>query len=304
MRLVVRTFARGVRTASCPLLLVAAGVHAAERPARTPIDAAEILRRAEDVRSPDFDYALEVAIRSRSADGRSPERNATFAMVAHGKTHTMFLRRTPPVLSDSVFLIADGRHWALMPRAAKPLELLEGKVIYGEIASGDIARLDFSRSWSAALVGEERFEDDPCYKLELERTGGTGIYTRVLYWIAKSGFLPRRLEYHGTTTQRLVHMARYENYRNTSLGLRPLRMVIEGGNPWEEINVLDFSNLRRIDASPLAFSEEGMLRFRNAATENREPGSGSVITMEAVLGRLAAMPPPSSPREPAALRDK
>ncbi len=286
-----------VLTAAWPFLFGAAESPPSEPPAEGALDAAEILRRAEDVRNPDLDYALEIAIRSRSPEGKSPERTGTFTMVAHGKTRTMILRKTPPVLSDSVFMNVEGRHWVLMPRATRPLELTGGALLHGENAAGNLARMDFSTGWKATLVGEERLLDEPCAKLELTRTAGAGAYTRVLCWIARTGFLPLRLEYYGTKPERLVHMARYENYQEGSLGLRPMRMVIEGGNAWEDMSVVDFSNLRRVDASAIDFSGAGMLRFRDAATEGREPGSLSDITLEAVLGRLST-PSPAAPSQP------
>lgn len=280
--------------AALVLLFLSLGGSAAPAAADKKPDAAEILRRAEDMRNPDLDYAVEIAVRTNSPEGRVPERNATFAMVAHGKKDTLIFRRTPKILAGGVFLITGSEHWMLMPRGTKPLQFNEGQLIYGEAATADVARLDFSRGWVPTLLGEEKFEDDACYKLELKREEGTGVYTRVRYWIAKQDLLPRRLEYYGTEYERLVHMGRYENYEKGSLGLRPMRLVIEGGNPWEEINTIVFSNLRRIKTDPVSFTPEGMVRFRDTAVARQKSLEGDVA-IEDVLADLAAPAKPAAP---------
>jgi len=298
MRL-VRPLALGVVILSRPLLVLATEAPAPGKPGEARPTAAEILRRAEEIRNPDLDYAVEVAVLSRSPEGRTPERASSFTLISHGRSNTMLLRRTPPVIADSVFLIAGGKRWALMPRASKPTELVEGRVIYSEIGSSDLARLDLSAGWTVTLLGEEKFEDDPCYKLELKWSGGEELYTRVVYWIGKSGFLPRRLDFYGTKPERLLQMARYEKFQDTSLGLRPTRMVVEGGNSWEEMKILDFSDPRRAETGSVTYSPEGMMRFRDVATAKREPGAGSHASAESILAALAAPSPRPIAAEPA-----
>lgn len=261
------------------------------------LDAAEILRRAEEIRNPDADRAIEASVRMGSAEGRGPQRESSFSMVFRGRTGTMLLRRTPPVLAGSVFMIDGSKHWSLNPRQKNPVQLADGQVMFGDIQSADLARLDFSQNWRAKLVGEERFETDACYKLELSSSAGSGLYTRILYWVEKKDFLPRRLELYGTNTGRLLRMVRYEDFQRDASAIWPKKMLVEGGNPWEEMSVVSFSNPRKVDVAALSFGTAGMTRFRDAAMVTE------TAPLESVLGLLASNPvapaegAPASPQQ-------
>lgn len=268
-------------------VLVASPVLLAKEP-----DAAEILRRAEEVRNPGFDFFADVLVRTASPQGRPPERVVSFSMIASRKDRTMLLRRSPKILYAGTFLIADDKYWMLLPRSPGPKELVAGpQIVHGEIANADLMRMNFLRDWEPRLLGEEKFEDDLCYKLDLNRTREGGAYTRVLYWIRKKDFLPRRFEYYGGTPALRLKMSRYEDYRKGSLGLRPMRIIIEGGNPWEDVSTVTLSNLRRSKADAVSFTLEGMVALRDAARDKQKATQSEDATLEDLL----AGPAPAKP---------
>ena len=268
------------RVVSAVLAVIAASpvIPAAKEP-----DAAEILRRAEEVRNADFEFSADILVRTASPRGRPPERVATFSMVASGKDRTLMLRRTPKILYGGTFLIADDKYWMLLPRSKSALELAEPQVVFGEISNADLARMNFLRGWAPRLLGEERFEEYLCYKLELSRTGEGGHYTRVLYWIRKKDFFPRRLECYGGTPTRRLKMLRYEDYQKGNLGVRPMKVIVEGGNPWEDISTVTFSNLRRIKADAVQFTLEGMITLRDAARAKQKATQSEDTPLEDIL---------------------
>lgn len=267
------------------------GLEAKKQEAKKQLDAAEILRRAEEVRNPELDYAVDFTIRTVSPGGRAAERTASYTMLAHGREGSMILRFTPKILHGSVVLMSEGSYWMLLPRAVKPLQLAEVQVLHGEVSSGDIARSNIAANYDPALAGEEQFAGEPCYKLELDRLNPGTHYSRIFYWISKKDLFPKRLEYYGLTGQ-LLKMTRYEEFEKGPLGVRPMLLEIESGRAWEDRNSLRFSNLRRLKADAVSFTPEGMIPFRDAAMARHKVDGGEEVRLEDILRDLAASKKP------------
>lgn len=255
------------------------------------LTADEILRRAEEIRSPDISYAADFTIRVVSTSGKVPTHEAAYSMVARGKDHTIVLMRAPKALYGGLLLIADDKYWMLLPRAATPLQLAPVQILQGDVATGDVARANLARSFTPTLAGEELVDDKPCYRLELADSRGPAPYTRVVFWVAKDGFFPEKLEYYGQT-ERLLRTVRYYDYVKGPLGRRAMRIEIESPQQMENRSTLTFSNLRKAELAGVDFTSTGLAPLRDAAIERAE-SSGSVTLFEELLailrrqGRLA-----------------
>lgn len=230
--------------------------------ARSP-DAATILRKAEAVRNPEMDYAVDFTIHGISQGSTRTERDASYSMIAGGKDRTVILMRSPTAFYGGLVSMADDRYWMLLPKSSKAWELSIAQIQAGDVATGDIARTNFTRAYAAALDGEEEVEGVRCWRLSLTRDDATR-YARVLYWVAKKSFLPTKLEQYGRTGTRL-RTVRYLDFQKGPLGLRPMTLTIESHEGWKESCTLTFTNLRRIDPPPNAFTPEGMEALRDAA---------------------------------------
>jgi hypothetical protein len=237
--------------------------------ARGGRDAESILRRAEEVRSPDLDYAVDFTIAVHAPHTVARERRASYTMIAHGKDHSMVLMRTPVQFYGGTLLIDEGLYWLLLPRAEKPFQLMESQVFRGDIGNGDLARANLAAMYAARLAGEEALQGEPCWRLELTRTHNRAHYTRILAWIATDGFLPRKFEYYGETGA-LLKTARYGDYRRGPLGLRPMRIEVESTHESGRKSTMEFSNLRRIAVRGVEFTPQAMVRFRDAAVAARQ----------------------------------
>ena len=244
--------------------------------------AEEILRKAEAVRSPSLDYAVDFTIHGVSKNAKAVAREATYSMIASGKDRTMILMRTPSNLYGALVLMADDRCWMLLPRATKTWELSAAQMLAGDISTGDLARSNLTKGYKATLAGEDAVDGEPCWRLELAASSDRAHYGRIVYWIAKKGFLPRKLEHYGHTGK-LAKVVDYGDYRKGALGLRPMRLQVESFDEWKETSTLTFSHLRRIRLDPASFTTEGMMKVRDAAIAAQAAGSGSDAGMEQIL---------------------
>lgn len=251
-------------------------------------DAAEILRRAEEVRSPERDYAVDFQLVVEDPRTDWKRRTAAYSMIAHGKDHSLVLLREPRQFYPGTLLISEGRYWMLMPRSKMPLELSPRQALDGDIANGDLARGNLLRDYTARLLGTEPLRGEDSYHLELTRHQARAFFPRIVCWIAKRGSLPLRFEYYGQTG-RLLKVAYYEDYRKGRLGLRSMRIVVENQVRPGERTTMTFSNIRPFDASGMSFTLPGLLAFRDAALNLG--AAASEVSLEELAAAQAAREP-------------
>ena len=252
-----------------------------------PPGAEEILNRAEEIRNPDLDYAVDFTIHTELRGATVSERDASYSMIASGKDRTVILMRSPVELYGALVLMANERSWMLLPRASKPWELSAALMVNGDVAAGDLARANLTRGYTVTLSGEEPIGGVACWRLELHPTSSTAHYTRIVYWVAKKRFLPRKLEHYGRMGG-LIKIVRYGNFRKGALGLRSMRLEIESVGDWKEGSTLSFANLREIDSASTSFTPEGMIAFRDAAIAVREAAGDADVSLERILRATAS----------------
>lgn len=274
------------RAAALLLVCLALAVGAVGEAASKPrIAAAEILRRAESVRSPELDYAVDFTI--GVVDDYSPgvERRAAYTMAAHGKNHSMVLMRTPESFYGGTLLIKDGDYWLLLPMSTRALQLTAEQIFKGDVANGDLARVNLQTDYEPSIEAEEVLDGDRCWRLVLMPRGKEPRYSKIRLWVAKKQYLPKKFEYYGKTGAYLKE-ARYLDYRKTPLGVRSMRLEVDNPEERGRRSTMVFTNLRKIDTSPLTYTPEGMVRFRDAARARRTTG-GPDPTLEDILGHIA-----------------
>lgn len=272
------------------LLVLAAVISAHAKPP----SADQILRKAEAIRNPALDYAVDFTIHGVTHSDPVSERDASYSMIASGKDKTMILMRSPSSLYGALVLMADGKYWMLLPRASKTWELAAVQMQAGDIATGYLARVNLMRGFKATFGGEDDVDGEACWRLELMPEDTESRYARIVYRVAKESFLPRTIEFYGRT-EKLAKSVRYLDYRKGALGLRPMRLSLESLDEWKEAGTLTFSNLRKIDPKLTAFTQEGMIVFRDAAIAAQQAARSDDIPVEALLHT-----PRPSPGAPAA----
>ena len=268
-------------------VLVALQLAAAAGAEARPTGAEQILRKAEEIRNPDLDYAVDFTIHGVSRGAAVKERDASYSMLARGKDRTVILMRTPEFLYGALVLMAEDRYWMLLPKASKPWELSGAQMMNGDIATGELARINLTRGYTASLSGEETLNGEVCFRLELQTENDAARYTRIVYWVAKKGFLPRKLEHYGRTGG-LLKTVVYGDYRKGALGLRSMRLDIESFDEWKEGSTLSFSNLRKLEVPPASFTADGLIPFRDAALAARDTAAAGDVPLERSVRAMAS----------------
>ena len=234
-----------------------------------PPTAGEILARAEAVRSPELDYAVDFRLEVVRERGALRKRSASYTMIAHGKDESLVVMREPHGFYPGTLLIRGAQYWLLLPRATKPYQLSPRHVLNGDISNGDLARGNLLRHYVPRLLGKETVRDERCWQLELEPSSRLAVYSRIRVWITRRQAYPWRFEYYGGTGS-LLKVVDYDDYRETPLGIRSMRIEVENKVRVGEHTTLTFSELRPIDTSGLSYTPEGLQAFRDSALTRQE----------------------------------
>jgi hypothetical protein len=266
-----------------PVLLLAAWAVAAPpaATAKSP-SAAQILAKAEDVRNPERDYSVDFSIHGVSRGAKPVERDASYSMIASGKDKSLIVTRSPEMLYAASVLMVDDHAWMLLPKASKAWELSGAQLVNGDVASGDLARTNFVRGWTATLDGEDELAGTPCWRLALTASVASARYPKVVYRIAKKGSLPVQIDFFGRSGT-LLKTVRYEDFRKGALGLRSMRLIIESFSEWKEATTLTFTALRPLTTDPAVFTPEGMMRVRDAAMAERQATGRADVALEQMV---------------------
>jgi hypothetical protein len=84
----------------------------------------------------------------------------------------------------------------------------------------DVLRVDLVKDYNAKLLGTEKVQGRPAYKLELTAKDETVPFARILYWADAENFLPLQSEFY-TETGKLLRRALYEERKQLAGALRP-----------------------------------------------------------------------------------
>jgi hypothetical protein len=265
------------------LLCVAGLLMVLLTPVRVLADAkaVDILRRAEEVRNPDFDYAVDFHLLVLNPETVWKERHARYSLLAQGKDDTLVLMREPTQFYPGTLLINQGLYWLLLPRSQKALQLSPRSILNGDISNGDLTRSNLLNDYVPTLAGEEKLDGRGHWKLELTRKRNRAMYPRIICWIDKKNHRMKRFDFYGETDL-LMKIARYEDYRKTAIGWRSMRIEVENKARPGQTSTLEFSNLRELDSSGVAFTKEAMLAFRDAALAQMDAGLPQISIEELV----------------------
>lgn len=274
-----RLVARLIAAFLASLCAAAAGLPHADREP----DAAEILSRSEEIRSPDLDYAVDFTLHVTNPNSSWKERRARYTMIAHGKDLSLVLMREPRQFYPGTLLIMRNLYWLIFPKSTKPIQLSARHILSGDISNGDLARGNLERHYDVKLDGEEQIDGRRCWRLELTRTSNVAHYPRIRAWISKRRLRPKRFEYYGRTGA-LLRTVHYGDYRKTALGVRAMRIEVDTHSRPGEKTTMEFSDLRAVDAARLSFTTDGLVKFRDAAralfaAEGRQARPEALIDM-------------------------
>ena len=206
-----------------------------------PPPADEILRRAQSaVLGETAVYNLRMTV---SRPGKN-ERVVEMKGWKKGDDLGLVRYTSPPKERGTAYLRNAGSTWLYLPSAEKVVRVgAKQNFGGGDFSNADIFRLSLVNDYVPTLVGEETWEGQPCYRLDLKAKDRTVAYDRVVYRVRSDGtFFPLHAEYYTISGRRLKWLTLAEVGRLGSRA-RPTRLTMESALEEGSRTVLRFLSI-------------------------------------------------------------
>jgi negative regulator of sigma E activity len=122
----------------------------------------------------------------------------------------------------------------------------------------DVLRVDLVKDYNAKLLGTEKVQGRPAYKLELTAKDETVPFARILYWADAENFLPLQSEFYAETGK-LLRRALYEERKQLAGALRPSKITIENALEAGTKTVMAILEMEIKDLPDSMFTKEALL---------------------------------------------
>ncbi|HKY01579.1 MAG TPA: outer membrane lipoprotein-sorting protein, partial [Burkholderiales bacterium] len=171
--------------------------------------ARSIVEKADQVRFPSEGFEVEVSIQSRSASGEVDSR--LYKVLSKGNEAAIVMIIEPASERGQMMLMKARDLWVFLPNVSQPVRLGLGQRLTGQVANGDIARVNFAGDYNPTLLRTEEVDGEKCYVLELNAVDRGVTYGRVLLWVRHASYYPHKAEFY-SLSGRLLKTARYQNF--------------------------------------------------------------------------------------------
>jgi outer membrane lipoprotein-sorting protein len=238
--------------------LLAAGPVGAQTEAEDGL-ARTILEKSDAIRFPREGFQVDVTITS-TAPEQEPEVRK-YRVLSKGNDNTVVMILEPASERGQIMLMKGRDLWVFMPNVSQPIRLGLAQRLTGEVANGDLARANFSGDYTPTLLRTERLGGEEHYVLELMAVDRGVTYHRVLLWVNKANYRPRKAEFY-SLSNRLMKTCTYEHFQDMAGLRRPTRLVMEDALRPGEQSVLEYSQMKLRDLPDKVFSKDYLKKLQ------------------------------------------
>lgn len=222
------------------------------------VDAGEIVRRADLWRAPGSSFEAWMKVTSfrdnqkvEEVELRSYVRDIDSVMVEF---------TGPASWRGKRMLMLGNEMWMIFPNTSRPIRITPAQRLMGEVANGDIAKINLSEDYNAVLKGEVNVGGDECYSLELVARETEGItYYRINYFVRKGDYRPVKAEFFSLSGRKLKE-AYYSDAKEMGGGMRISKITIYDGISTNRHSVISYLDMVPRDIPGRYFNLEFLMK--------------------------------------------
>jgi len=222
-------------------------------------EAQAIVEKADQIRFPVEGFQVDVSIATTLADKSSETRK--YRVLSKGNENSVVMVTEPASDRGQIMLMKGRDLWVFMPEVSQPIRLSLAQRLTGQVANGDLARANFSGDYTPRLLRTENVGGEPQYVLELTAVDRGVTYHKVLLWVSKSNYRPRRAEFYSVSNRRMKTCS-YEHYREMGGRIRPTRLVMEDSLKEGFQSVLEYHTMKLRDLPDKVFSKDYLKKLQ------------------------------------------
>lgn len=231
--------------------------------------ALDIIRRADEIRSPNAPFRYTVTVLEYKEGSAEPANKQVLdismrfikpknGVPADARSLARFVY--PPRDKGKVMLSDGYDLWFYTPELRRPVPVSREQRLLGQISNGDVIVTNFEYAYASTLEGEEPCGDKTCYRLSLIRQSDAVTYPRVIYWVEKgSDYRPYKAAYYSLDNQ-LLKSVLYQNYQQVLGTYRPTEIVVQNARYAKGYSVMKYSDVRLESLPEYHFTKDAIQR--------------------------------------------
>lgn len=231
--------------------------------------ALEIIRRADEVRSPNKPFRYTLTISEYKAGVDQPENKQILDISMRfikpdGETKAdarSLARLIFPPRDRGKVLFSDGYAlWFYTPELRRPVPVSPQQRLIGQIANGDVIVTNFEYAYHATLQEEVPCGEKICYSLLLERKSAEATWPKIRYYVEKEGDnRPFKASYY-SLDDRLFKEVTYHDFKPVLGRMRPTKIVVQDARNGKRYSIMEYSNIRLESLPESWFTRESIMR--------------------------------------------
>lgn len=233
------------------------------------LQATDIIRLADDIRSPNVPFRYTVTVLEYKEGGEQPESkqildvSMRFMKPENGSRADArsLVRFVYPPRDKGKIMLSDWYElWFYTPDLRKPIPISPAQRLSGQISNADVIVTNFEYAYDSIIEGTESCGQKVCYRLSLKRKSDKVTYPKVIYLVEKGeDFRPYQASYYSLDNQ-LLKKVLYRNYQQILGKYRPSEIVVQSTRYAKGYSVMKYSNVRLETLPEYFFTKEAMLR--------------------------------------------
>ncbi|HBQ7843264.1 TPA: outer membrane lipoprotein-sorting protein [Klebsiella aerogenes] len=259
-----------MKTSVLYLFIIAIYLHSVPVQATSnSLQALDIIRRADDVRSPNEPFRYNVTVLEYKENGKVPENmqsldiSMRFIKPENGlkADARSLIRFTYPPRDKGKIMLSDWYYlWFYTPELRRPIPISRSQRLIGQISNGDVIVTNFEYAYDSTLEGEEPCGDKICYRLSLTRKSEAVTYPKVIYLVEKNAeYRPFKASYYSLDNQ-LLKSVLYKNYQMVLGKNRPTEIIVQNARYEKGYSVMKYSDVRLESLPEFHFTKEFIQR--------------------------------------------
>ncbi|WP_399198297.1 MULTISPECIES: outer membrane lipoprotein-sorting protein [Tenebrionibacter/Tenebrionicola group] len=233
--------------------------------------ALEIIRRADEVRSPNKPFRYTVTVQEYKSGAVQPTNKQVLdvsmrflkpenGMPADARSLARFIY--PPRDKGKILLSDWYDLWLYTPDLRRPIPISRSQRLLGQISNGDVIVTNFEYAYNATLQGEETCANATCYRLALVRKSPEVTYPKITYLVEKDSYRPFKAVYYSLDDRPLKEVT-YHDFKPLLGKVRPAKIVVTDTRHGSGYSVMEYSDVR-FESLPLSnFTKEYIQRGGN-----------------------------------------
>lgn len=235
------------------------------------VTALNIIRQADDIRSPDQPFRYTVTVNEFKSGENAPvnqqvlDISMRFLKPKDGEQADArsLARFVSPPRDRGKIMLSDGYDlWFYTPELRRPVPISRQQRLIGQISNGDVIVTNFEFAYDSTLLGEVPCGANDCYSLMLTRRSAEVTYPKVNYLVEKGSYRPYKAAYF-SLDDKLLKEVWYLDYKLLLGRERPSKIKVTDPRRGSGYSVMEYSDVR-FESLPLSrFTKESIQRGGN-----------------------------------------